>query len=120
MVVETFINPIVVSLTGGKLSQCQWGQDGGVRLASALIVIGLIVQYENGIKCDAQLLNILCQALLLKRDGETCTCSEYDALMNHHVGPDDKDSLVLFLIYSLNMNTGFYNYYCNMNGLQLV
>lgn len=89
---DTNVKPIMASLSSGKLADSQRGDDGAMRLASALLVVGLMVKYS--LKYDADKLAILCQALMLRCDTDACSCSEYDTLMRRHIGANNVEELV--------------------------
>ena len=58
-------------------------QKGGLRLASALLVVCLLSEYSISLELES--VELLCNSLLLRLDPDQSTCSEFQVLMDTYI-----------------------------------
>ena len=82
---EFYIEPTIESFSNEKYTKHYNAKMGGLRIASALAVIGLTMEYKLDCIREEKFLNALCDALLLRVDPATNSCEEYQEFLAEHI-----------------------------------
>ena len=80
---DHYVGPILAFLSESASDSTNNDGQGGLRLASALVVISLVVVYKIPLQSDS--FSLLCDSLLLRLDSNQSKCSELQILMDRYI-----------------------------------